>query len=70
MLLKILEHLLLIGMEPVVDPQLPPQQAHFHHGRSTTYQVTLLTDNIEEGVEAQKKVGVVLVDLTASYDTV
>ena len=54
----------------MIDPQLPPQQAGFRHGRSTTDQVTLLTDDIEAGFEAKQKVGVVLVDLTAAYDTV
>ena len=67
--LKLLEHLLLTRLEPV-DPQLPSQQAGFCRGCSTTDQVTLLTDDIEAGFEAQKKVGVVLVDLTAVYDTV
>ncbi len=32
--------------------------------------MTLLTDDIEAGYEAKQKVGVVLVDLTAAYDTV
>ena len=68
--LKLLERLLLARLEPVIDPQLPPQQAGFRHGRSTTDQVTLLTDDIEAGFEAKQKVGVVLVDLTAAYDTV
>ena len=68
--LKLLERLLLARLEPVIDPQLPPQQAGFRQGRSTTDQVTLLTDDIEAGFEAKQKVGVVLVDLTAAYDTV
>ena len=68
--LKLLECLLLTRLEPVINLQLPPQQACFHRGCSTTDQVTLLTDDIEAGFEARKKVGVVLVDLTAAYDTV
>ena len=68
--LKLLERLMLARLDPVIDPQLPPQQAGFRHGRSTTDQVTLLTDDIEAGFEAKQKVGVVLVDLTAAYDTV
>ena len=68
--LKLLERLLLTRLEPVIDPQLQLQQAGFRCGRSTTNQVTPLTDNIEAGFEALKKVGVVLVDLTAAYDTV
>ena len=68
--LKLHERLLLARLEPVIDPQLPPQQAGFRHGRSTTDQVTLLTDDNEAGFEAKQKVGAVLVDLTAAYDTV
>ena len=68
--LKLLERLLLSRLDPVIDPQLPPEQAGFRHGRSTTDQATLLTDDIEVGFEHNQKVGVALVDLTAAYDTV
>ena len=54
----------------MIDPKLPLQQASFRRGHSTTDQVILLTDNIKAGFEARKKVGVVLGDLTAAYDTV
>ena len=54
----------------MIDPQLPPEQAGFRHGRSKTDQVTLLTDDIEAGFELNQKVGVALVDLTAAYGTV
>ena len=40
------------------------------HGRTTTDQITLLTDDIEACFELNQKVGVALVDLTAAYDTV
>ena len=68
--LKLLERLLLSRLDPVIDPQLLTEQAGFRHGRSTTDQVTLLTDDIEAGFEHNHKVGVALVDLTAAYDTV
>ena len=68
--LKLLERLLLTRLEPVIDLQLPLLQAGFYRGRSTTDQVTHLTDDIEAGFEVRKKVGVVLADLTAVYDTV
>ena len=68
--LKLLERLRLTRLDPVIDPQLPPEQAGFRHGRSTTDQVTLLTDDIEAGFEQNQQVGVALVDLTAAYDTV
>ena len=42
----------------------------FRNGRSTTDQVTLLTDDIEAGFEHNQTVGEALVDLTAAYDTV
>ena len=68
--LKLLERLLISRLDPVIDPQLPPEQAGIRHGRSTTDQVTLLTDDIEAGFEHNQKVGVALVDITAAYDTV
>ncbi len=61
---------ILSRLDPVIDPQLPPEQAGFRHGRSTTDLVTLLTDDIEAGFEHNQKVCVALVDLTAAYDTV
>ena len=68
--LKLLERLLLSRLEPVIDPQLSPEQAGFQHWRSTTDQVTLLTDDIEASFEHSQTVGVALVDLTAAYDSV
>ena len=54
----------------MIDPQLPQPQAGFRHGCSTTDQIALLTDGIEAEFQAWKKIGIVLVDLTAAYDTV
>ena len=68
--LKLLVRLLLSRLDPVIDPQLPTDKAGFRHGRSTTDQVTLLTDDIEAGFEQNQKGGVALVDLTAAYGTV
>ena len=67
---KILERLIYARIEPIVDPLLPQEQAGFRHGRSTTDQVTLLTQGIEDSFSAKKKAGAVFVDLTAAYDTV
>ena len=53
-----------------VDPQLPKEQAGFRRGKSTTDQVTLLTQDIEDTFQVGEKAGVVLLDLTAAYDTV
>ena len=68
--LKLLERLLLLRLDPVIDRQLPPEQAGFRHSRSTTDQVTLLTDDIEACFENNQNVCVALVDLTTAYDTV
>ena len=67
---KLLERLILSRLEPVVDPQLPPEQAGFRKGRSNVHQILQLTDDIEEAYEVGHKAGVLLVDLTAAYDTV
>ena len=68
--LKILERMIHNRIEPIVDPQLPREQAGFRRGRSTVDQVTLLTQDIEDSFQANEKAGVVLLDLTAAYDTV
>ena len=57
-------------IEPVVDSQLPREQAGFRRGRSTVDQVTLLTQDLEDSFQAKAKAGVVLLDLTVAYDTV
>ena len=67
---KLLERLLLVRLEPIIDPQLPNEQAGFRRGRSTVHQIVNLTDDIEEAFEKGHKAGVILVDLTAAYDTV
>ncbi len=57
-------------MKPVVDPQLLREQASFRQGRSSTDQVALLTQDIEDSLLDKEKAGVVLLDLTAAYDTI
>ncbi|KAL7862674.1 hypothetical protein SRHO_G00116580 [Serrasalmus rhombeus] len=47
---KMLERLIHSRTEPVVDPQLPLQQASFRRGRSTVDQVTLLTQDIKDRI--------------------
>ena len=53
-----------------VDPHLPMEQPGFRAGRSTLDQVALLTSDIEESFANREKAGLVLVDLSAAYDTV
>ena len=67
---KVMERLLYARLDPVIDPQLPKEQAGFRRGKSTTDQVTLLTQDIEDTFQVGEKAGVVLLDLTAAYDTV
>ena len=67
---KILERMIHSRIDPVVDPQLPREQAGFRRGRSTVDQVTLLTQDIEDSFQNNEKAGVVFLDLTAAYDTV
>ena len=67
---KLMERLLHTRLEPVIDPQLPNEQAGFRRGRSTADQVTLITQDIEDTFHIGEKAGVVLLDLSAAYDTV
>ncbi|KAJ4934407.1 hypothetical protein JOQ06_007202 [Pogonophryne albipinna] len=67
---KILERMIHSCIEPVVDSQLPLEQAGFRRGRSTADQVTLLCQDIEDSFQDNEKAGVVYLDLTAAYDTV
>ena len=67
---KLFERLILERITPLVEDFLPQEQAGFRPGRSTMDQVLLLTQDIERGFEDRQKTGIVLVDLTAAYDTV
>ena len=67
---KILERLTHSRIDPMVDTQLPREQAGFCRGRSTVDQVTLLTQYIEDSFQHNENAGVVFLDLTAAYDTV
>jgi len=64
---KLFERLLLLRLEPIVDPQLPDHQAGFRRGRSTVQQVVELIVDIEACFEKKQKADLVLVDLTAAY---
>ena len=67
---KIVERLIYNRISPVIDPQLPQEQAGFRPGRSTLDQVAKLTSDIEQAFDGNLKGGAVFVDLTAAYDTV
>ncbi len=67
---KLLERMILARLEPIIDPQLPNEQAGFRRGRSTVHQVVKLTNDIENCFEKGHKAEIILVDLTAAYDMV
>ena len=67
---KILEHLIYTHLDPVINPKLSKEQAGFCCGRSTTNQVTILTQDMEDTFQVGKKAAVILLDLTAAYNTV
>ena len=63
-LYKLCERLILNRLSPVIEHVLIPEQAGFRPGKSCT------TQHIEDGFETGKITGIVLVDLSAAYDTV
>jgi len=65
-----MEQLKMNRLEPVIDPELPVEQAGFRHKRCTMDQIVKLTNDIKKGFERGEKAGVLLVDFTAAYDTV
>ena len=67
---KILERLIFPRINPIIEPQLPLEQAGFRQGRSTVQQVLKLTSDIENSFENRYEAGTVMMDLTAAYDTV
>ena len=67
---KLMDRLILNRIKHTVEAYLPHEQAGFREGRSTTDQVTLLTEDIEAGFQCKEKCGVVLIALSAAYDTV
>ena len=66
---KLFERFIPNRVGPVVDKLLIPEQAGFHLGKSTTSQILNLVQFIEDGFEKRKVTGVVLVNLSAAYDT-
>ena len=63
-----MERIIYNRISPVIDPQLPQEQAGFRPGRSTLDQVAKLTSDIEQAFDGNLKGGAVFVDLTAAYD--
>ena len=67
---KLMERLLLNRLSLFVEEHLIDQQDGFRLGKSTTGQLLILTQYIEDGLQEKKITGAVFVDLTAAYDTV
>ena len=67
---KLYERLIYNRIQPITESALPKEQAGFRPGRSSQDQVVLLTEDIECSFDKKLKAGVVLVYLSAAYDTV
>ena len=65
-----MKRLLLARLDPVIDLQLFEEQTGFRRGHSTAQQIIKLNSDIENNFLKGKKAGVILVDLTAAYDTI
>ena len=52
---KVLERLLLARLDPIVDPQLPNQQAGFRCGRSTVHQIVSLNWTSKKALKNGKR---------------
>ena len=70
LLCHLYKRLILNRLSPVIEHVLIPEQAGFRPGKYCTAQVLNLTQHIEDGFETGKITGIVLVDLSAAYDTV
>ena len=69
-LCRVYERLIMACIKPTVEEHLCRDQCGFREGWSCCGQVINLTQFIEDGCEAGKITGAILVDLTAAYDTV
>ena len=64
------ERLIYNRLLPIIESVLPKEQAGFRPKRCTLDQVALLTEDIEISFNKKQEVGLVLVNLSAAYDTV
>lgn len=69
-LFKVFERLILNRISDFIDNILTPNQAGFRPGKSCYSQILNLTQHIEDGYERNQVTGVVLIDLSAAYDTI
>ena len=69
-LFKLFERLMLNRHGPITEEYLVPEQAGSRPGKSYTNPVLNLTQYSEHGFERNLSIGVVIVGLTGTYDTV
>ena len=67
---KLYERLIYNRIRPIIESVLPEEQAGFRPNRCTLDQVALFNEDIEASLDKKLKTGVVLLDLSAAYDTV
>ena len=67
---KLYERLIYNRIQSITESVLPKEQVGFRPGRSAQDQVALLTEDIECSFDKKLKAGVVLVGLSAAYNTV
>lgn len=67
---KILEKIIYNRLLPIVQNNIPIEQAGFMPGRSCCEQVLSLTTFIENGFQKKQKTAAAFIDLSCAYDTV
>ena len=65
-----MERIILSRIIYIIERHLPQAQAGFRKNRSTDDQITRLVNDIESSFQRKEKYGLLLIDLTAAYDTV
>lgn len=70
LLCHLFERLILNRISDFIDNILTPNQAGFRPGKSCCSQILNLTQHIEDGYGRNQVTGVVLIDLSAAYDTI
>ena len=65
-----MERIILSRISDIVELLLPHNQAGFRKNRSTTDQIVRLVHDIESSFPRKEKYDIILVDLSAVYDTV
>ena len=67
---KLFERLFLNRLSPLIDESIPKEQSSFRPNRECQEQVSALTNFIENDFQKSLKTIIVMVDLSAAYDTI